>query len=116
MRFGYETHVAHRPGVGLYALSRPHVPIRVIGPSGHVDLIGLVDTGSTDTLIPIAYLDILEVPQIFQDDVSGIGGNVNAHFGRVNLEITYRGQVLRWMAWAGFYAGNRTLLGHNGFL
>jgi len=116
MRFSYETEVRYRGDVGLYILSWPVISIRAIGPSDHVDLKALVDTGSTDTLLPLELMDVLGVPEVYHDEVSGVGGPVNVFFGRINLELAYRGQSLRWSTMAGFHAGYRTLLGHNGFL
>ncbi len=115
MTFRYQGYPVRGIDGTMTQVYRPTIPLRVIGPTGGSMVFGLLDTGADDTLLPDRLLGLLGVG-IGPDariPVWGIGGGtVAADFGAIGLQL--RGH--RWSATAGFYSGNRVLLGHSGFL
>src|SRR5690348_12795108 len=55
MKFPYTLNIAPSIDSGdEIVLLRPEVPLRVHGPSGHVDVLALVDSGSDNSIFPLA--------------------------------------------------------------
>ncbi len=76
IQFPYETaRIIARTGKQAELIYRPIASIRVIGPAGQRDLIGLVDTGADATLIPAAFASLLGISLHDDDkeDILGIG-------------------------------------------
>jgi hypothetical protein len=91
------------------------IPLRVFGPSGDDDLIGLADTGADDTLLPDILIEELGVVIAASDRVAvGTfdGGVSIVRYGWVDLELP----GYRWSAKVGFHANYKVLLGISGFL
>src|SRR5215216_3210698 len=91
MRFAYQSYAVRGIGATRYALvHRPIIPIRVIGPNGTDDLLGLADTGADDTLLPdylIGPLGVVIAPGD-QAVIVGIdGGTSLVRYGTVDLEL-----------------------------
>jgi hypothetical protein len=91
------------------------IPVRVIGPSGDDNLLGLADTGADDTLLPDVLIGPLGAVITPGDQavIVGIdGGTTVVRYARVDLELP----GYRWSARVGFHASFSTMLGHTGFL
>ncbi|QDV32267.1 pepsin/retropepsin-like aspartic protease family protein [Tautonia plasticadhaerens] len=119
MRFPYQGYPVRGPdGAHLTLLYRPVIPVRIIGPAGDALAYGLVDTGADDTLIPDRFLGPLGVRVASGGGatIGSVGGAVPVRYGTVDLELRRRGRSHCWSALVGFYAGNRVILGHTGFL
>jgi len=55
MRFPYTLSIVPSIDTGEeIVLLRPEIPIRVFGPGGHADVLALVDTGSDNSILPLA--------------------------------------------------------------
>jgi hypothetical protein len=119
MRFPYQAFPVRDAGSVRYTLiRRPMIKIRVIGPAGADELMGLADTGSDDTLLPDLLIGPLGVAirpgdQALVVDING--GRSLVRYGTVDLEIPAPGGAYRWSARVGFHAGFNTTLGHVGF-
>jgi hypothetical protein len=97
----------------------PEIVVRVVGPSEAWLIAGLLDTGSTDTLIPMRFHRRLGVEKGPRFDLRGAGGApFPAWLATVDLELMSRGRVVhRWSARVGFTpVRSRAIWGHNGFL
>jgi hypothetical protein len=95
------------------------VPIRIIGPAGSRELVGLADSGADDILLPESLIERLGVI-IRPDDraaIAGITGEATvARYGTVALELARGGRPYRWSAQVGFYGRAKVVLGHADFL
>src|SRR4051794_25324889 len=104
MRFPYQSYLVRGIGTTRYAMvHRPVIPVRVIGPDGDDNLMGLVGTGADDTLLPDYRLGLLGVTIVPGDQavIVGIdGGTVLVRYGTVDLELP----GYRWSARVGFHA------------
>lgn len=118
MIFPYTRYTIQGTSPNAYALAfRPMVRVRVSGPAGDDDVLGRVDSGADDTMLPdhlIVPLGIagLSGPVL----VGGIGGATLARFGRVDLEISRGPHSVRWSARVGFTPHPLPVLGLKGFL
>src|SRR3954452_3400620 len=116
MRFPYQSYLVRGIGTTRYAMvHRPVISIRVIGPDGDDNLMGLVDTGADETLLPDYLIGLLGVILASGDQavIVGIdGGTVLVRYGTVDLELP----DYRWSARVGFHASFSTILGHVVFL
>ncbi|MDR3638330.1 MAG: aspartyl protease family protein [Isosphaeraceae bacterium] len=96
------------------------INVRIIGPTDDRDVLGRVDTGADDTLIPDRFAAAIGVVNLSAPvSISGIGGGVVARFGSVDLEISDGQHSDRWSARVGFLippAPPATLYGIKGFL
>lgn len=113
------------PDGGDYLLIlRPEIPVTVIGRRDASPIIGLVDTGSDNTILPMSVAERLGVPvratagpptQVF-------GGNhVQLFAGEAELELQSGDEVIRWKADLYFHdfppgEVEVAILGHAGFL
>ncbi len=97
---------------------RPLVPVRVFGPAGQEDILGLADTGADETLLPDYLIALLGVTHLSPPvSVVGIGGVILARFGTIDLEIRDSQKSFRWSSYVGFRGGlQQPLLGMKGFL
>ena len=124
MRFGYQRYRTKSPVLTGGIVTRPEIPVKVIGPSGAVKVEALVDTGSDLTLMPrwVAEQIGVTVDDGVRWPLGGIAGQVLAASpGVVELEITSSGSTCRWTATVAFVndpAGSKStvILGHSGFL
>lgn len=97
-------------------IHRPAVMVDVIGPKGTYPAAAFADTGLDTTLISALTVRSLGVALEPPEMIRGIGGQTIAvQFGDVELELRHGKLTYRWRTRVGFYAGNRDLLGHEGF-
>ncbi|MBS0262692.1 MAG: hypothetical protein JSS02_12130 [Planctomycetes bacterium] len=102
---------------------RPEIPIRVYGPKGHIDVMGLVDTGADNSIFPLAVARNLGI-----ETVMGTGPGATAFGGQqiplssaeVVIAVSDQdGSAIRWRAHTHFaddLAESTVILGHEGFL
>jgi hypothetical protein len=110
-------------GVKVYRklpiVARPIIPVRVVGPRGHEDLMARLDTGADDTILPGSYVDrlgiVLEGTPV---EIAGVGGPAFFRHGRAVLELRKGRRVVRWAALVGFWLDDNraAVLGLAGFL
>lgn len=125
MLFHYQPIVSEPPDGGDYLLIlRPEIPIAVIGPSQSITLLGLVDTGSDNTILPKIVAEQLNIPlqNAHGPEATVFGGNrVRLLAGEVTLQIEADGESLRWSTPIYFFDfpkhhDETAILGHAGFL
>jgi len=120
VKFAYMEHaVDPRPGEeGPQSVYEPLISVRVIGPAGVCVIRGLLDTGSTDTLVPMQFLDWLGVEKGPRFNLRAAGGSsFPAWLGNVDLELKDGVKVHRWSAHVGFTPFRKNAIwGHAGFL
>lgn len=116
MRFLYHPYPVRGTGSSRYKIvHRPTILVRVVGASGGDEIMGLVDTGADDTLLPDFLIKPLGVTIDPADKaiVVGIdGGTFVVRYGELDLELPGYG----WSARVGFHASFNAVLGHAGFL
>ena len=62
MNFPYSTIISHDPDSGDFLLlRRPEIPITIGGPEREAAYVGLVDTGSDNTIFPLSVADYLGI-------------------------------------------------------
>jgi hypothetical protein len=125
MIFPYRSVIAEPPNGGdLYVLRRPEIHISVLGPSRTGVYIGLVDTGSDHTILPMSIARYLGVNVEIDSGpiASGFGGQpVQLSVGEVSLGLQTEGEQVEWPAEVCFFEfpdaeDESLLLGHTGFL
>jgi hypothetical protein len=120
IRFPYKSLVVRGTRAGSFGtVYRPMIPFHLFGPAGEDEAIGLVDTGSDDTVFPDYLIRVLGVV-IAPLDYAAVGGVGNGmelvRYGTIDLAIPGAGGGDRWSARVGFHAGHKVVLGHGGFL
>jgi hypothetical protein len=90
MRFPYRRYTVQGTMPNAVALVfRPMVPVRVISSVGDRDVLCRADTGADDTLLPRDLVPALGITGLSPPvSVGGIGGNLLAEFGAIDLEIS----------------------------
>ena len=124
MNFPYSSIISTSADGGDFLLfRRPEIPVTIIGAAGRATFIGLVDTGSDNTIFPKSVADNLGIPlQVTNDpDASVFGGNhVRLLSGEAILQLESEGERVSWSAPISFFESSRTeeivILGHSGFL
>ena len=98
MRFPYTRYTVQGTAQNSFAPSfRPMIIVRVIGPIGADDILGRVDSGADDTLLPDYLIPALGVANLSMSiPIGGIGGAVFASYGTVDLEIVQGQASFRW--------------------
>lgn len=125
MTFSYNSVVSIDSESGDYLIfRRPEIPVTVIGPSGLASYIGLVDTGSDNTIFPKSVADYLGIATIIKSGPQAIvfgGQRIQMFEGRATLKIESDGESLRWNVPISFFDfaapdAEVVILGHAGFL
>ena len=123
MIFYYQPIVSLAPdGRDYLLILRPEIPVTVIGPTGEATYLGLVDTGSDNTILPKSVADRLGVPLVGTGPPATVfgGHQVKLLTGNVTLQLEAEGEVLRWTAQVHFFdfadEEETVILGHAAFL
>ena len=126
MKFPYSSIISAAAGEGdFFVLRRPEVPVTISGPGGSMTLIGLVDTGSDNTIFPRSVADYLQIPLRSEEgpSASAFGGQrIDLLTGDVVLSLEAEdGDGCAWPASVCFFEFASTeeesvILGHAGFL
>jgi len=126
MIFPYSSIVAPAPDGDDYILvRRPEIPITIVGPAGSGTYIGLVDTGSDNTILPVSIANdlgiVLETVQGATATVFG-GHRVQLLMGQAALKLEAdSGESVEWKTHLFFFEfaaqeHEAVILGHSGFL
>jgi hypothetical protein len=124
MRFPYSSVISIGSGSGEFLLlRRPGIPVVIIGPQGSATYIGLVDTGSDNTIFPKSVADYLGIPcEPITGAANVFGGHrVQLLNGNAVLKLEVDGDSCAWNAALCFYdfpspEDETVIFGHNGFL
>jgi len=124
MIFSYVRHrVDSSPAIPSGEIARPEIPVRIIGPSGFVEVTGLLDTGADHVFLSILLAELLgiEIDDEPAAAAEGAGGHeLKIWPGEVELELSGDGQTYCWRAHVGFIESGddpaAAYLGHAGFL
>lgn len=124
MKFPYSSVIAADPASGDYLLfRRPEIPVTIAGPSGKLTLIGLVDTGSDNTVFPRSVADYLGIGLAAGGPAATAfgGGRLELLAGEVVLAIESDDESIHWPATVSFHdflsvEEETVILGHAGFL
>jgi hypothetical protein len=124
MKFPYVRHsVDISPAISSGEIARPEVPIRITGPDGAIEVLGLLDTGADHVFFSVLIADLLgiEIDDEPAESAEGAGGHeLKIWPGEIEIEITGDGQTHRWRAHVGFIESGEdpaaAYLGHAGFL
>ena len=92
------------PAYPARSLERPVIPLFISGPRGALPYLGLLDTGSDDTKIPLAIAERLgiELDRGHPVPFRGVGGEVFGVYGTVTLELRQSPKSYRWTTVAAF--------------
>ena len=122
MRFAYGRYQVApsptRPGVTI--ISRPVIPVRLVGPAGAHVFYGLLDTGADETFITQEMADVLGVA-IEKDagyQIMSAGGEMDVRCGAISVQISQGKEQYSWPLTAGIVdrPWREAILGHAGFL
>jgi len=126
MIFPYRSVVAEAPDGKdfYYLLRRPEIPILVHGPTRAGNYIGLVDTGSDHTILPMTVARYLGISVRLESGpaASAFGGHrVQLSVGEVILTLQSQGKAINWATEVCFFEfpdqeEESFVLGHSGFL
>ena len=124
LRFAYRAATFTRPKAALggrSSVSRPLIPVTLIGPGGTWVLDGLVDSGADGILVPafVAPIIGIDLTSAAPEATRGIGGsNVTTYYADVTMRIADQNEQREWSALVGFaqLTSRNVLLGHAGFL
>jgi hypothetical protein len=125
MIFPYQSIICGAPNGQDYVLvRRPEIDVTIMGPAGLARCIGLVDTGSDQTILPRSVADelgILLAPAEGPPAVAFGGHRVQLLIGDAILTLTAGGESLAWKAPICFFdfpvtKDETVILGHAGFL
>ena len=125
MIFPYSSIISVEPLTGDFLLlRRPEIPVKIRGPKGSATYVGLVDTGSDNTIFPRAVADFLgislEATSGPQASVFG-GQRIRLRTGGAVLSLESGDESMGWNTPVCFFefptANEETvILGHAGFL
>jgi Aspartyl protease len=120
-------YIRHRVDVTLAIptgeISRPEIPIRVVGAQGSIEITALIDTGADHVFLSALLAELLgvEIDEAHIETAASAGGTeLKIWPGEVELEIADGSEVYRWRTPVGFIEGDddsaAAYLGHAGFL
>lgn len=125
MIFPYRSVITEAPdGIDFLLVRRPEIPITVIGPSGEAACIGLVDTGSDSTILPMSlakYLGIAVHPLTGPPARAFGGYRVQLFQSDVRFRLESEEESVNWAGPVCFFdfpakEEETVILGHSGFL
>ncbi|MEK6257280.1 MAG: hypothetical protein AABP62_01555 [Planctomycetota bacterium] len=125
MIFPYSVVVSQATGSADYFLfRRPEIPITITGTKLARNFLGLVDTGSDHTIVPLSVARGLGVvvDELEETTANVFGGqSVLLRAGEVELRLEADGKTITWSAIVSFFdfpseKDETVVLGHAGFL
>lgn len=125
MNFPYSSIISLDPGSGEYLLiRRPEIPVAIVGPSGAATFVGLVDTGSDNTIFPKSVADYLGISTGPSSGPAALvfgGQHVQLLTGEAILKLEADGLAISWKSLICFFESPSSeeetiILGHAGFL
>jgi hypothetical protein len=125
MIFPYRSIISEAPdGRDYLLIHRPEVPITILGSAASGTYVGLVDTGSDNTILPKSIADDLGIAtQATTGPAASVfgGSRVELLAGKAILRLEAESTILTWETAVYFFdfpsADEETLiLGHAGFL
>ncbi len=124
MIFSYvRHHVDISPAIPTGEVARPEIPIRIAGPGGSIEVVGLIDTGADHVFLSVLLAELLGIEYDVEpaESAEGAGGHeLKIWPGEVDLEISGDGESHRWHAQVGFIESRddpaAAYLGQSGFL
>jgi hypothetical protein len=125
MIFAYRSIISAAPDGGDYLLIlRPEIPVTIIGPGGSATYIGLVDTGSDNTILPKSIADDLGIPvEPMTGPAASVFGRhrVQLLAGQAKIKLDADGESFTWPTELFFFdfefsAEETVILGHASFL
>jgi hypothetical protein len=126
MKFPYSSVITAAPGSSdFYLIRRPEIPVTICGPSGRMTLIGLVDTGSDNTIFPKSVADQLNIATSATavPTATAFGGQrIEMRTGDVVLMLEPKDEpAFGWPTTVSFFdfaspGDEAVVLGHAGFL
>ena len=100
MKFLYAPLISAAPDGGDFLLIlRPEIPITIVGPSGSATYSGLVDTGSDNTILPLAIAQELGIPvQPAPGPPATVfsGSRVQLLIGEATLRLQHENETVEW--------------------
>jgi hypothetical protein len=124
MIFPYQPVIVAGPGGDFLELLRPEIEVSIVGRSGMATFVGLVDTGSDNTIFPKSIADDLGIPLTPSSSppAKSFGGHsIPLSAGTVLLQLASDEIIVRWQSMINFYDFDSpeletVILGHAGFL
>ncbi len=125
MKFHYRPHLTMAPETGeANIILRPEIAVTIIGPAGHDEFLGLLDTGADNTVLPKSVADRLGIelePCAGPDGSAFGGGTLSFFFGHVVFRLCGDDEEIEWPACVLFHdfasADDEAIVfGHAGFL
>jgi predicted aspartyl protease len=125
VKFPYSSIISADPDTGDFLLfRRPEIPVTIVGSAGSATYVGLVDTGSDNTIFPKSVADLLGIPVLAATGpaASVFGGQrIQLLTADVTLKLDADGESIVWRTQVCFFdfpsADEETvILGHAGFL
>ena len=116
MKFPYIKLPSHDPT--LKWVSRPYIPIRLIGPNGFWEGYGLIDSGADRSLFNLEIVEKigLDLTDSKFENFGGIeGGNLKAKLAKIKLEVSGISEGIEIMAGFVNSKGVAAILGQDGF-
>jgi hypothetical protein len=123
--FPYSSIISADPGTGDFLLfRRPEIPVTISGPIGSATYVGLVDTGSDNTIFPRSVAELLGISvQTSSGPAASVfgGQRVQLLTGEAILKLESDGQTLIWKTAVCFFdfatpEEETVILGHSAFL
>lgn len=124
MNFPYTASIQEEPRTGDFLIiRRPEIPVTISGPNGSATFVGLVDTGSDNTIFPKSIAESLGIklePGVGLPARSFGGHEIILLFGQVRIYVEDDVESCEWQAIVCFHdsqsSQDSVILGHDGFL
>lgn len=127
MRFWYQQYevAPQATGAGATVLYRPEIPVRIIGGTDDDYLLGLLDSGADEVILPWSIAEKIgaEIDEDTRWSIRGFAGqHAQAVLGHIELAISDGSETHRWPALVGLVRYDNplleqlALLGRRGFL
>jgi hypothetical protein len=124
MIFSYQPVIVAAADGDFLELLRPEIEVSIEGVLGRATVVGLVDTGSDNTIFPKSVADVLGIrlsPSSAPPALTFGGLSIPLSAGVVTLQLESDDASVRWQTTINFYEFESpeleaVILGHTGFL